>query len=203
MGDAEEGYSYHGAVTFYPGVAKQFKMLPLTCNSRNEGVQKRSQRHFSKRHSMLNWEIAAGWPQNVSYCNGALPASPDVFSFTCAFFFSFFFFFSVGEYKANPPAPPENHSPRPEHTSPFIKSAPPQSPHTRAREPQSCAYPPAPPERRYYSSSLGTGPHVWASESTSVTLSIIISSRMSCSWDALGRHGNARSNLCIHLTGPH
>jgi len=145
------------------------------------------------------------WPQNVSYCTSMLPglgsSKPRHFSLHLCLFFIFFFLFVNAKQKA--PTVWENYSLCPERTSPFIKSAQPKSHHAPGKDNCKAVLPlPVPPECRYYSSSLGKGPHMRVSETTPVTPSIIINSRMNCSWDALRRHGNTRPNLCIHLPGP-
>lgn len=151
----------------------------------NCGITEIAESLATKRFILHQRSARAGFQQAQTF-----------FPFTCALFFFFLMFVNIN-------AVPENYSPCPECTSPFIKSAWLKSHHAPGKDNcKSGLTLPVPPECRYYSLSLGKGPHMWVSETTSVTPSIIINSRMNCSWDALRRHGNTRPNLCIHLTGP-
>lgn len=182
-------------------------MLQVKCNSRKEEVQKQSPRHFSAVYSMLNYgisEIAESLAterfilQQRSARAALQQAQTFFFPFTCAVFYSPSCLLTQIKHCTRELQPLSW-----ECTSPFIKSAWLRSHHAPGKDNcKSVLTLPVPPECRYYSSSLGKGPHMWVSETTSVTPSIIINSRMNCSWDALRRQGNTRPNLCIHLTGP-
>lgn len=139
-------------------------MLHVICNSRKEEVQKQSPRHFSAVYSRLNCgitEIAerlatkrfmlhqhsarAGVQQAQTFFpSPVLPPPPPR---------------PVCSHKTKPVL--ENYSPCPEPTSLFITSAQPKSHHAPGKDNRKSVLTlPAPPECRYYSSSLGTGPHM-------------------------------------------
>lgn len=157
---------------------------------------------------MVLQKLLRVWPQNISDCTSVLPGLASskprhFFPFTCVFLLFFFNFFPLLFVTTNQTLYQRITAGCPECTSAFIKSARLKSHHAPGKDNcKSVLTLPVPPECHYYSSSLGKGPHVCVSETTSVTPSIIINSRMNCSWDALRRHGNTRPNLCIHLSGP-
>lgn len=147
-------------------------MLHVKCNRRKEEVQKQSPRHFSAAYSMLNCgitEIAKSLATKrfiLHQCSARAGFQQAQTFFPSPVLFWVFFSPPPSPFvntKRKTPTVSLNYSPCPECTSPLIKSARPKKKTHHAPGKENCKSVltlPVPPECRYYSSSLGKGPHM-------------------------------------------